>query len=147
PETIKNDSKQEVSENQNQDAVNQNDANQDDAQSVQNSEPVQNADANYGESNSLVSKDRYEEFKRRMRDKLGNLNAGFDPEMLSIGAEMAMYHIEAGARKFANFARIMANDLGAKELPYLKSFYEAARYMPGMQDVSKEMDDTKYVNE
>jgi hypothetical protein len=35
-----------------------------------------------------------------MRDKLNNLNAGFDPELLAMGTEMAAYHIEAGQKHY-----------------------------------------------
>ncbi len=41
-------------------------------------------------SKRLVSNERYEELKKRMRSKLGQLNLGVDPEMLAIGAEMAV---------------------------------------------------------
>jgi hypothetical protein len=94
----------------------------------------------YGGSNTLVSKERYEELREQMRKKLNNLNVGFDPEMFTIGAQMAMYHIEAGAHKFADFANRMIEDLGQAVTPYLKSIYEGARYLPGMNELSKKMD-------
>ena len=48
-----------------------------------------------------------------MRAKLrGQLNMGVDPEMLAIGAEMAVYHIEKGARAFSEYAKGMIADLG-----------------------------------
>lgn len=96
--------------------------------------------SNYGTKNKIVSKDRYEELKRKMREKGNNLNAGIDPEMVAMGAEMAAYHIEAGARKFKDFAQNMINDLGEWVKPYLKSFYSSARYYPGMEEYSPEMD-------
>lgn len=58
---------------------------------------------------------------------------GIDPEILAIGTEMAAYHIEAGARKFADYARNMIADLGEAIRPYLKAFYNDARYMPEVQ--------------
>lgn len=111
---------------------------------LQQKPPVERS--NYGNTNKIVSNDRYEELKRRMKGKLGNLNAGFDPELLAIGAEMAAYHIEAGARKFADFAKRMIEDLGDSIRPYLKSFYQGARYMPGMETLSAQMDDPNSVN-
>lgn len=85
----------------------------------------------YGANNKLVSRDRYEELKKRMRQKLGGqLNVGIDPEIFAIGTEMAAYHIEAGARKFADYARHMIDDLGDAIRPYLKSFYNGARDLP-----------------
>lgn len=80
--------------------------------------------------NKLVTDERYEELKRRMRAKLEQLNMGIDPEMLAIGTEMAVYHIEKGARKFAEYAKAMIADLGDAVRPYLKSFYNGARDLP-----------------
>ena len=52
--------------------------------------------------NKLVTDERYAELKERMKKKLlGQFNMGIDPEILAIGTEMAVYHIEKGARAFA----------------------------------------------
>lgn len=80
--------------------------------------------------NRLVTDERYEELKKRMKAKLGQLNVGIDPEIIAIGAEMAVYHIEKGARKFADYAKAMIADMGDVIRPYLKSFYNAVRDMP-----------------
>lgn len=85
---------------------------------------------NEGNRNRIVSNERYEELKKRLREKLGQLNAGIDPELIAIGAEMAVYHIERGAVKFAEYASAMIKDMGDAIRPYLKSFYSSARYMP-----------------
>ena len=90
-------------------------------------------------SKRLVSNERYEELKKRMRSKLGQLNLGVDPEMLAIGAEMAVYHIENGARAFGAYAKEMISDLGDAIRPYLKAFYNGARDLPEMVDLSNEM--------
>lgn len=91
---------------------------------------VSDSGSSYGSKNKIVSNDRYEELKRRMREKLGQLNMGIDPEMLQIGIEMAVYHIEAGATRFADFSKAMIGDLGDKIRPYLKAFYNGARDLP-----------------
>lgn len=81
--------------------------------------------------NKLVTDERYAELRERMRKKLGGqLNMGVDPEILAIGTEMAVYHIEKGARKFKEYASAMIADLGDAIRPYLKSFYNAVRDMP-----------------
>lgn len=99
----------------------------------------------YGANNKLVSRDRYEELKKRMRQKLGGqLNVGIDPEILAIGTEMAAYHIEAGARKFADYARHMIADLGNAIRPYLKSFYNGARDLPEVQEAGLADEMTPY---
>ena len=90
-------------------------------------------------SKRLVSNERYEELKKRMRSKLGQLNLGVDPEMLAIGAEMAVYHIENGARAFGEYAKGMIADLGDAIRPYLKAFYNGARDLPEMSELSQEM--------
>ena len=88
--------------------------------------------AAYGSTNTLVTKSRAEELRAKLKAKLGQLNAGIDPEMLAIGAELAAYHIEAGARSFGQFVRTMASDLGASFAtlrPYLRGWYNGARDM------------------
>lgn len=81
--------------------------------------------------NKLVTDERYAELRERMRKKLGGqLNMGVDPEILAIGTEMAVYHIEKGARKFKAYASAMIADLGDAIRPYLKAFYNAVRDMP-----------------
>lgn len=102
-------------------------------------EPKAEAPA-YGSQNTIITTDKYEELKKRMKEKLGQLNAGFDPEVFFIGAQMAAYHVEAGARKFIDFAQRMIGDLGDAIRPYLKAIYNGARDLPGMEAFKKEMD-------
>ena len=64
---------------------------------------------------------------------------GIDHELLAMGIEMAVYHIESGVRKFPDFVRVMVEDIGDSVRPYLKSFYNGARDMPGMEELRKEM--------
>lgn len=109
---------------------------------------IQESTPTYGASNAIISTDRYEELRQQMRNKLNNLNVGFDPELFTIGTQMAMYHIEAGARKFADFSARMIEDLGDNVRPFLKSFYEGARHYPAetMKELSKEMDSSAIVS-
>lgn len=91
--------------------------------------------------NKLVTDERYLELRERMRKKLGGqLNMGVDPEILAIGTEMAVYHIEKGARKFKAYASAMIADLGDAIRPYLKSFYNAVRDMPEAAGLVADMD-------
>lgn len=90
--------------------------------------------AEYGASNKLVSQDRAAELRARLKAKLNGsqLNSGIDPEILALGTELAVFHIEAGVRKFADFAKTMADDLGQpleKVRPYLRSWFNGARDM------------------
>ena len=95
--------------------------------------------------NRLVTDERYAELKERMRKKLGGqLNVGIDPEILAIGTEMAVYHIEKGARKFADYAKAMIEDLGDVIRPYLKAFYNGARELPEVEEAGLSSELTPY---
>lgn len=115
----------------------------DDADAVADAQPVSLTDMKEAagaevkkpkdSGNKLVTDERYAELKARMRKKLGQLNVGVDPEMLAIGTEMAVYHIEKGARKFTEYAKAMIEDLGEAIRPYLKAFYNGARDLPEVE--------------
>jgi hypothetical protein len=60
----------------------------------------------------LVTDERKDELLKRLRDKLNQLNAGFDPELFAIGTELALYYLEKGTRKFAQFANEIINEVG-----------------------------------
>lgn len=94
-------------------------------------QPNQGESAKPQSGNKLVTDERYEELKARMKSKLsGQMNMGIDPEILAIGTEMAVYHIEKGARKFIEYAKAMIGDMGDAIRPYLKAFYNGARELP-----------------
>lgn len=95
--------------------------------------------------NRLVTDERYAELRERMRKKLGGqMNIGIDPEILAIGTEMAVYHLEKGARKFTEFAKAMVADLGDVIRPYLKAFYNGARNLPEVESSDIATDMTSY---
>ena len=93
------------------------------------------------EPKRLVSDEKMEELRKQLRNKLNNLNAGIDPEMMLLGAMYAVGNIERGVTKFADYAKKMVTDLGDKIRPYLKSFYNAVRDMPEAQEYVSQMDD------
>ncbi len=114
------------------------------------SEPAATPSSTYGAQNKLVSADRAAELRERLKAKLRDqLNSGIDPEILAIGAELAVFRIEAGARRFADMAKAIADDLGTtpqKLRPYLRSWYNGARDMMEDSDLSIEgMDDAEQV--
>jgi len=95
--------------------------------------------------NRLVTDERYAELRERMRKKLlGQMNMGIDPEILAIGTEMAVYHLEKGARKFTEYATAMVADLGDAIRPYLKAFYNGARDLPEVAENGLDADMTPY---
>lgn len=105
--------------------------------------------AEYGANNKLVSQDRAAELRQRLKAKFTQLNSGIDPEILAIGTELAVFHIEAGVRKFADFAKAMANDLDLpinRVRPYLRSWYNGARDLMEDSNISVEgMDSSETV--
>lgn len=97
----------------------------------------------------LVSDERMQELKARMKKKLrGQLNAGVDPEVLAIGLELAVGYIDRGLSKFSRFTETLINDLGEEVRPYIKAFYNGARDMPELVEsgLSAEMDSYDAVN-
>ncbi len=66
-----------------------------------------------------------------------------DQELFQAGLILSGYHIEAGARKFDQYAKAMIKDLGYSAIPYVKFFYNAIRDWPGFD--SKGMDTNEQV--
>jgi hypothetical protein len=104
------------------------------------------APAGYGESNTVVTKDRYEELKKKFAAKTKNITSGVDPELLAITTEMAVYHLEAGVRKFSEFTKTIIADVGESFRPYLASAYLGAKYYPGSEKYRADMDSEAEVN-
>lgn len=81
-----------------------------------------------------------QELRNKLKAKLrGQLNVGVDPELFMMGVELASMEIEDGVRKFADFTKKMIAEIGDEIRPYLKSIYNGARDLPGMEEFSKEM--------
>lgn len=102
--------------------------------------PEETRAAEYGSKNRIYRKEDAEKARAILRDKLRNqMSAGLDPELVSAGITLAGFHIEAGARKFNDYAREMIADLGERVRPYLAGWYMAVQMNP---DISAEgMDD------
>lgn len=71
--------------------------------------------------------------RARLKSKLTQINSGVDPEMMMDGLTISGAYLEAGVRKFADYAKAMTDDFGDAIKPYLLSFYEAARHYPGVE--------------
>lgn len=89
--------------------------------------------------NTIFTESAADKARARMRARLGRLNAGLDPEMLSDGIIVAGYYIERGARTFAAYAKAMIKDFGDAIRPYLKGIYTGLSMMPEAKDL--QMDD------
>lgn len=82
--------------------------------------------------NKIFTADKVAAARERLKSKLGTLNSGIDPEILQDGLTLAGAYIESGTRSFSAYSKAMVADLGEKIRPYLRSFYESARYYPGL---------------
>lgn len=81
-------------------------------------------------SNKIFTDEAAEKARALLRSKLNQLNSGIDPEVMQAGITLAGWHIEKGARAFADFARSMIEDMGEGVRPYLKSWYLGAKFDP-----------------
>ena len=61
--------------------------------------------ADYGADNKTFTASMADKARARLREKLGRLNSGFDPEMMLDGLTLAGFHVEAGARTFADYSK------------------------------------------
>lgn len=80
--------------------------------------------------NKVVTEERRAELEKLIKAKLSQLNSGIDPELIVLGTELALYHIERGVRTFAAYAKAMTESLGDNAKPFLKSWYMGVKYDP-----------------
>ena len=95
--------------------------------------PEDQAKSGYGSQNKIFTEDAADRARELLRQKLSGttLTSGIDPEIMQAGITLAGYHVEAGARSFADFAGAIIRDMGEGVRPYLKSWYNALRDYPG----------------
>jgi len=75
----------------------------------------------------IVSDDAVNAARARLRAKSGRLSAGVDPQDFIDLATIGAYHIETGARTFAQFSKKMIEERGDQIRPQLKRLYAAAQ--------------------
>lgn len=80
--------------------------------------------SDYGSKNTVFTEDKKEAALKRLRDKMGRLNAGFDPDAMNDLIDIGGYHFEAGLREFADWSKQMAKDVGDWAIPYLKTIHD-----------------------
>ena len=78
----------------------------------------------WGASNKVFTKEMADKARKRILERLKSTNM-LDGEIVTIGVQLAGYHIEAGARKFGDYAKALITDLGDEIRPYLKTWYWA----------------------
>jgi uncharacterized protein YdbL (DUF1318 family) len=85
----------------------------------------------YGATNRLVTREAYEATKAAMRAKMSRMSAGIDPTFIADLAKIGAFHVEAGARNFGAWAKVMVDDLGEKVRPHLRAAWnDAKRQLP-----------------
>jgi hypothetical protein len=109
------------------------------AETVKNP-PVPKRPLSYGEKNKIVSTSAYEKAKKGLKNFAFS---GVPPELVTIAA----YHVEAGARSFADFSKEMVKDFGRKVKPHLKAAYKAASAQLGGTGYSDDAEIAKYFAE
>jgi hypothetical protein len=87
----------------------------------------------WGNENKTFTEDAAARARAILKAKRNNMSSGIDPEYMMAAIQLAGYHIEAGARKFADFVKVMVEDVGEEIRPYLKSLYESIRTWPGFK--------------
>jgi N12 class adenine-specific DNA methylase len=98
--------------------------------------------SDYGAGNKTFTADAAAAARARLRAKMGRLNTGFDPEMMMDGFTLAGFHIEAGMRRFGEFAKAMVEDLGEGIRPHLANFYRSVRDFHGFDNAGMDDDAT-----
>lgn len=93
------------------------------------------------QKNTIFTDEAYEAAKARMKARLNRLNMGIDPEMVADQIVIAGYHVERGARKFADFARALIADFGDGIRQYARQMYNFLRDIPQGEPFRAEMDD------
>ena len=84
--------------------------------------------ADKGASNTVFAAASAVKARAILRKKPGQMNSGFDVEILAAGITLAGYHIEAGARSFAAYSQAMIEGMGESSCPFLKSWYVTLFY-------------------
>lgn len=104
----------------------------------------------YGADNKVVTPEEYAKLQAELREMLKRTNT-IDPNIMRVGAKVAAFHIEAGARRFMDLALKLSEQLGMSLRalrPYLRVWYNGARAVleNAGADVS-DMDDAEAVRD
>lgn len=80
--------------------------------------------ASYGTRNRIVTRETYEASRKAIAEMAGTLYANpIDPAAFAHITKIGTYHLEAGARVFADWSVKMAEDLGDRIKPHLNDIW------------------------
>ena len=88
--------------------------------------------------NVFFTEEKYQAALARMKSRLNTLsmNPVFNPDEIEDMVLVAGYHIERGARTFAQFSKVMIQSMGEKVRPYLQDLFDTVRNrIPQMADM------------
>lgn len=86
---------------------------------------------------------RLEMNKKCSRANLDHVS--LDPRVINAGFDITGYYVETGRKSFAEYAQKMIEEYGNDVRPYLRSWYLAVRYYPGVDSTG--MDSAARVDE
>ena len=86
---------------------------------------------------------RRETIEKNSRESLDHVS--LDPRVVKAGFDLTGYYIETGRKSFAEYAQKMIEEYGYDVRPYLRSWYLAVRYYPGVDSTG--MDSAARVDE
>ena len=110
----------------------------------------------YGKDNKVFTEDKYNEdldFIKDFFNKPPDLSqvssglGGLDPNMFAAVFRVAGYHVEGGARAFAQFSKAMVDSLGEGIKPYLKMLYGMMRDNPDLDIRNDELSTPAEIDE
>ena len=110
----------------------------------------------YGKSNKVFTQDKFDKDIDFIKDffnkppNLGQVNSGLgglDPDMFAAVFRVAGYHVEGGARAFAQFSKAMVDSLGDGIKPYLKMLYGMMRDNPDLDIGNDELSTPAEIDE
>lgn len=91
----------------------------------------------YGARNRIVNRDAYEKAKKEwLSTSTTGTVIGATAQKLTAAAQIAAYHVEAGARSFGSFSRRMIADLGEDVRPHINDLYKKALAQIGKDEKS-----------
>lgn len=82
--------------------------------------------------------------KNLFEEEVNPVSVFGDQDMID-AMTIAGSNIEAGTRKFDDYAKAMVDEVGEWVKPFLKLFYTGIRDSPGMEEIVDDMDSYEYV--
>lgn len=77
--------------------------------------------------NTIITDERADELRKRIKGKIRNIGAGVDPTIFTDAVQLGAYYIEKGFHRFEAWSAKMLEDFGDAISEQLRSIYETAR--------------------